>query len=196
MAKMLLQTKRDYMDYVSKYMHENHISFKTPEQTKQTWRAERAYDPTIEAELISISKLFFSLLRCDLNLDFRRRLANFMASYLSVYTSKSKEYDDITDARTRQERAYAKLNNKFLLWLDSIQKIKADHKAGINQKAQKIHTGNPEQKYKKRVLRHGGKVVQEITIGSEKISFTYEDLTEYRKKYRADLANAISAHTK
>jgi len=196
MAKKLLQTKRDYMNYVSKYMHENHISFKTLEETKQTWRTERAYDATIEEELISISKLFFSLLRCDLNMDFRRRLANFMANYLAVYTSKSKAYADITDARSRQEHAYVKLNNEFLLWLDSMQKIKVDYKAGINQKAQRIHTSKPEQKYKKRVLKQDDKVIQEITFEKEKVSFMYDNMAEYRKKYRTDLANAISMHIK
>ena len=105
MAKKLIETKRDYENYIAEYMHKNHISFKTLEQTKQTWRTERAYDATIEAELVSTSKVFMLLLRNDLNMDFRRRLVNFMSNYLAVYVSKSKEYANIVDAAARQERA-------------------------------------------------------------------------------------------
>ena len=196
MAKMLLQTKRDYENYIAEYMHAHHISFKTLEQTRQTWRTERAYDVKIEEELISVSKLFFSLLRYDLNLNFRCRLANFMANYLAVYTSKSKEYANITDARTCQEHAYVKLNNDFLMWLNSVQKKKAAHKSRNTRKAQKVRTEKPIKKYQKRLLKQDNKIIQEITFGNEKVSFIYKDVAEYRKKYRADLANITSEHAK
>lgn len=194
MSKMLLQTKHDYENYIAKYMHENHISFRTLEQTKQTWRVERAYDATIEEELVSISKLFVSLLKNDLNLDFRRRLANHMANYLAVYTSKSKEFANIADVRLRQEHAYVKLNNDFLIWLSSIQKIKNASKSKTTKK--KPQAGKPAPKYQKHILKQGGKVIQEIVFGNEKVSFTYENLMEYRKKRHADFACTIASHTK
>ena len=196
MAKMLLQTKRDYMDYIAKYMYENHISYKTLEQTKKTWRTERAYDTMIEEELISVSKLFISLLRHNLDLNFRRRLVNFMANYLAVYTSKSKEYANITDARARHEHAYVKLNNNFLVWLNSTEQIKAAHKPRNTQTPQKPRTEKAAPKHQKHILKQDGKIIQEITFGDEKVSFTYEDLAEYRKKCRADFARTVSAHTK
>lgn len=197
MAKKLMQTKRDYEDYIAEYMHAHHISFKTLEQTKQTWRTERAYDPQIEFELIKVSKLYISLLDKSLNLNFRRRLANFMANYLAVYVSKSKEFADIHDAAARQNHAYVKLNNEFLIWLDSVQAKKALRKSAQQskkpvQQAKKKDTP----KYQKHLSKQGEKVVQEITFGNETIKFTYENMTEFRRNYRADIARVIGAHTK
>lgn len=196
MAKKLIETKRDYENYIAEYMHKNHISFKTLEQTKQTWRTERAYDATIEAELVSTSKVFMLLLRNDLNMDFRRRLVNFMSNYLAVYVSKSKEYANIVDAAARQERAYVKLNNDFLMWLNSIQTIKKSHKEAIQQKTQKPHKEKTAPKYKKHLFKQDAKIIQEIDFGKEKVIFTYENMAEYRKNYRADFARTIAVHTK
>lgn len=187
MARMLLQTKRYYMNYVSKYMHENHISFKTLEETKQTWRTERAYDVTIEEELINVSKLFMSLLDKQLNLQFRQRMINFIANYLAVYVSKSKEFAEFKDSKARFDRAYVKINNNLLIWLNSNLKKQDD----TNIKPVTIAP-----KYKKRVLQQDNQVVQEITFEKEKLSFVYDSMAEYRKKYRTDLERAISVYAK
>ena len=197
MAKKLMQTKRDYEDHIAKYMHENHISFKTPEQTKQTWRTERAYDELIEKELIETSKIFVLLLDKQLDLIFRRRLVNFMANYLAVYVSKSKEFADIKDATARQNRAYVKLNNEFLIWLDSVQANKALCKSSKQHKKPVQKTDKKDEpKYQKHLSKQGEKVVQEITFKNETVKITYENMKEFRKNYRADIARIIGAHTK
>ena len=197
MAKKLMQTKRDYENYISEYMYEHHISFKTLEQTKQTWRTERAYTEQIEAELIKKSKLFMSLLPKEPDLKFRQRLANFIADYLSVYVSKSKEYADEKDATARKNKAYTKLNNHFLIWLNTVQENKKTRESnnGTTKTAQKTHKKSGP-KYKKYLMKQGGKVIQEITFGNEKVTFTYDDMQTFRRNYRTDIARVINAHTK
>lgn len=194
MAKRLLQVKRDYITHIAEFMYAHHISFKTLEQTKQTWRTERAYDASIEQELIDKSKLFLSLLDKELDLNFRRRLVNFMANYLAVYVSKSKEYANIQDAKARQNHAYIKLNNEFLIWLNGLQANKALRKT--NKKPRKPVQTQQEPKYEKHLSKQGDKVIQEITFRNETIKFTYENMKEFRRNYRADIARIIGAHTK
>lgn len=36
MTRKLLQTKHDYVDYIAMYMYNNHISYKTLEETQQS----------------------------------------------------------------------------------------------------------------------------------------------------------------
>lgn len=194
MAKKLKQTKYDYINFIAEYMHKHHISFKTLEQTKQTWRIERAYTQQIEQELIDASKLFMSLLDQDLNLQFRARMVNFIARYLAAYVSKSKEFADAPNADARMDRAYTKLNNQLLIWLDSGMKAKkSTHKATAPRKPM---VAAPKPKYTKRVLKQDDKIVQEITFGNEKVSIFYDDLKAYRANFRADLQRVIGAHTK
>ncbi|MBO4700504.1 MAG: hypothetical protein J5620_02005 [Alphaproteobacteria bacterium] len=197
MVKKLMQTKRDYENYISEYMYENHISFKTLEQTKQTWRTERAYTEQIEAELIKKSKLFMSLLPKELDLKFRQRSANFIADYLSVYVSKSKEFADEKDATKRKAKAYAKINNQMLIWLNAVQQNKKARKSKPEPKetAQKTHKKSGP-KYKKYLMKQQGKVIQEITFGNEKVTFTYDDMQTFRRNYRTDIARVINTHTK
>lgn len=194
MAKRLLQVKRDYVEHIAEFMYAHHISFKTLEQTKQTWRTERAYNPSIEEELINTSKLFLSLLDKELDLNFRRRVVNFISNYLSVYVSKSKEYADIKDMATRQNHAYIKLNNEFLIWLNSVQENKALHKS-VQRRGKPVQK-QEKPKYQKYLSKQGDKVIQEITIGNEKVTFTYNDMKTFRQNYRADIARIIGAHTK
>ena len=194
MAKRLKQTKYDYINFIAEYMHKHHISFKTLDQTKQTWRIDRAYTEQIEQELINTSKLFMSLLDQDLNLQFRARMVNFIARYLAVYVSKSKEFADEANADERMERAYTKLNDQMLIWLDSNMKAKkSTHKATASQKPV---VAAPKPEYTKRVLKQDDKIVQEITFGNEKVSIFYDDLKSYRANFRADLQRVVGAHTK
>ncbi len=130
MAQRLVQAKHDYMNHISQYMHDNHISYKTLEETKATWQ-ERAYDATIEDALINQSLLFFNALDKELNIDFRKKLAHFMANYLSAYIAKAPRYEHCKNTKTKQAKAMLTLKNLFT------EKLKRDEETRKARKASK-----------------------------------------------------------
>ena len=185
MAKKLNQVKHDYINHIGEYMYNNHSSFMTLEETKNHWREKRAYDPAIEQELIKQSLLFVSLLENDLDLKFRQRLLNYIANYLSVYTSKSTEFNG------DKNRAYSKLSWLFLSWLNSWDAAKKLRKAAKNQKRRpkaKKTVAKKSTKPAVHLFQEDTKIVQKITIDGATHTFEYESFYEYRKMRNQNIA--------
>ena len=83
----------------------------------------------IEAELITKSLLFMSLLDGDLDLVFRKKIANYIAGYLAVYTSKSKEYANCKNQQEKEAKARLILNGVFTKWIDGVEATKKNRRA-------------------------------------------------------------------
>ena len=191
MAQKLLQTKRDYIDRISKYMYDNHISYKTLEETKKTWRQERDYDVKIEQELITKSLLFMSLLDSDLDLRFRTRVANFIARYLSVYTSKSPECAECGTQEEKQTKAYNLLHEVFAKWLDGVEAAKKTRKTA--KKAQKKSNPKPQiQSRTKCSINKDGSVMQVIRVGDETRRITYPTMAAYKLNRDLDYTRVMT----
>lgn len=191
MTHKLLQTKDDYVDYIATYMHDN-ISYKTLEQTPQSWRQERAYDIDIETELITKSLLFMSLLDGDLDLVFRKKIANYIAGYLAVYTSKSKEYANCKNQQEKEAKARLALNGVFTKWIDGVEATKKKRKA-----AKKKPKRKPKPMYTTRTIceiQSDGSVVQKIWVGSCAHTITYQNIKEYKQKHDADCARVMKKY--
>lgn len=195
MARKFLQTKRDYMNYISKYMYDNHISFKTLEETKQTWRQEREYDAKIEQELIIKSLLFMSLLDSDLDLRFRTKVAKFIARYLSVYTSKSNECAECGTQEEKQTKAYNLLHDVFAKWLDGVEAAKATRK--MAKKAQKQSKPKPQAQTRTRCsVKKDGSYVQTIKVGGKTHILTYPNMATYKLNHDLDCARIMAQYQK
>lgn len=195
MAQKLLQTKRDYIDRISKYMYENHISYKTLEETKETWRQEREYDVNIEQELITKSLLFMSLLDKDLDLGFRTKVANFIARYLSVYTSKSPECAECATQKEKQTKAYNLLHEVFAKWLDGVEAAKEARK--IAKKAQKKPKPKPQIQSRTRCsINKDGSYVQTIKVGGKTHTLTYPNMAAYKRDRDLDCARIMAQYQK
>ena len=195
MAQKLLQTKRDYIDRISKYMYDNHISYKTLEETKQTWRQEREYDAEIEQELVTKSLLFMSLLNRDLDLSFRTRVAKFIARYLSVYTSKSKEYADCGTNEEKLTKAYTALDEVFAKWLDGVEAAKATRK--MAKKAQKESKPKPQIRSRTKCsIKKDGTYVQTINVGGKTHTLTYPNMATYKLNHDLDCARIMAQYQK
>ncbi len=196
MEPQITQTQRDFENYISQHMYENHSSFKTFEQTKQTWRTQRAYTEQIEKEIIKKSLIFLSLIDKSCDMKFRRALANFMADYLSVYVSKSPKYADNTNMRARTDRAYTDLNNRFLTWIESARATKKEQKP-VKKPKPAPRAPETQPLYTKVILRQGDTIIQEITLRDKTVvRFTYPDFTTYRRNRNTDLMNVLKEHTK
>lgn len=194
MTRKLLQTKRDYADYIATYMYNNHISYKTLEETKQTWRQEREYDANIEAELITKSLLFMSLLDGELDLVFRKKVANFIAGYLSVYTSKSNEYASCKSQREKEAKARLALNDVFTKWMDGVEAAKKSRKVTKSKRKRVTVTKPKDTTSTKCEVQKDGRVVQKIIIGSKEHRIMYQNVAEYRQKRDADFARVMNEH--
>lgn len=195
MAQKLLQTRRDYINYISKYMYDNHISYKTLEETKATWRQEREYDVNIEQELITKSLLFMSLLNKDLDLNFRTKVANFIARYLSVYTSKSPEYAECDTQEAKQAKAYNALQEVFAKWLNGVEIAKKARKKA--QKAKKKPKPKLQIKSHTRCsVNKDGSYVQTIVVDGKTHTLTYPDINAYKHKRDEDCARIMAQYQK
>ncbi len=191
MAKRLNIEKTAYVSKIAEFMHQNHTTMWTLEETREKWRTERPYSKTIEQELIQKSLLFMSLLDSDLNHDFRAKILRFMARYLSVYVARSAELNGDT------EKACAQLDAFFDAWLKLSEKRKSDSKNRSKQKFAKksdaVSAKKPEPAYTKHVFKKGGKLYQEIVLRTgEKFIFAYESTREYRLQRMADIASVIA----
>ena len=185
MAKKLNQVKHDYINHIAEYMYGNHSSFMTLEETKNHWREKRSYDPAIEQELINQSLLFMSLLEKDLDLKFRQRVLNYIANYLSVYTSKSPEFNG------DKNRAYSRLNWLFLSWLNAWDAARKVRKAAKNQKQHPKTQKTSAKKSAKpmtHLFREDTKIVQKVTVDGLTHTFEYESFCEYRKLRNQNIA--------
>ena len=196
MTRKLLQTKHDYVDYIAMYMYNNHISYKTLEETRQSWRQERAYDIDIESELITKSLLFMSLLDGDLDLVFRKKIANYIAGYLAVYTSKSQKYANCKNQQEKEATARLVLNGVFTKWIDGVEATKKNRKAA-KKKAKRKRIVTPKPMDTTRTIcevQSDGSVVQKIGVGSRAHKITYQNITEYKQKRDADYARVMKEY--
>ena len=199
MNTQLNQAKQEYEEYISRYMYEHHTSFKTFEQTKQTWRTERAYTEQIEAEIVKKSLLFLSLLDKSFDINSRRDLANFMADYLSVYVLKSPKYASDIDMTMRKNRAYTELNNRFLIQLDFIRKRMSKSESSKPTKGASnpmLAQNTVKLTYNRIILKQDDMIIQKITLNDKTVAqFTYPDLATYRRKRNKDF-ESIAGHSR
>lgn len=161
MSKRISQEKQNYTDTIVAFVHQNYTSLLTRDETRDTWRRHRAYDPVIEQELIAQSLLFVSLLDNDLNKTFRQKMLNFIARYLCVYTARSKEMNN------DENRAYAKLNSYFSKWLDNKETIRIAKKIERKNKkfGQQSRQKSSEPVIRERIsLGPNGKIIKQIII--------------------------------
>lgn len=144
-SKRLLEAKQFYEDYIVYYMYEHHISFKTLEETKESWRTERPYNANIEKELIEKSITFLNTLPNEVNLDFRKSVAYHMAEYLSEYIAKNPGYAKYKNGA--QKRATSTLKDRFV---EHAEKQEERKKA---KKARKVAKNTAHKSVKIQVLR-------------------------------------------
>ncbi len=196
MTQKLLQTKREYDDFISTYMYNNHMSFKTLEEVKKSWRKDRAYDAKIEAELITKSLLFMSLLDDELDLNFRKQMLNHIASYLSVYTSKAPEYASYEDQNKKEAAARSALNKTFSTWLNGVEAAKKNRKVA-KQRVKRKHTTAPKITDTTRTkceIQKDGTVLQLVTVGKKTHTFTYPNVAAYKQQRDLDCARVMREH--
>lgn len=196
MAKEFFQTKCDYDDFISTYMYNNHMSFKTLEEVKKSWRKDRAYDAKIEVELITKSLLFMSLLDDELDLNFRKQMLNHIASYLSVYTSKAPEYASYEDQNKKEAAARSALNKTFSTWLNGVEAAKKNRKVA-KQRVKRKHTTAPkvtDTTSTKCEIQRDGTVLQLVTVGTKTHTFTYPNVAAYKQQRDLDCARVMREH--
>jgi hypothetical protein len=200
MPKRLNIEKTEYVNKMAEFMHANHTSFWTLDETREKWRKLRQYDKKIESELISQSILFMSLLNSELNHDFRAKMLNFIARHLSVYVARAPEFNG------DEKKACTQLNSFFTAWLKMAEKRKSDSKANAKKRQAPVVKAQKKQKpANKKCDRHlstgsDGKIVQKITIKTEgkvtTIETVYDNLKEYQRNHRADFQRIIREHVK
>lgn len=200
MPKRLNVEKTAYVNKIAEFMHANHTSFWTVDETREKWRKFRRYDKKIENELMSQSILFMSLLDSELDHDFRAKMLRFIARYLSVYVARAPEL------KGDEAKACEQLNTFFDAWLKISEKRKSDSKAKAKKQAT---TTTKPQKTRKQAnkpcdkhlsKKSDGKIVQKITItaGTQTtiIETVYDSLKEYQRRHRADFRRIIDEHLK
>ena len=193
MTQKLLQTKREYDDFISTYMYNNHMSFKTLEEVKKSWRKDRAYDAKIEAELITKSLLFMSLLDDELDLNFRKQMLNHIASYLSVYTSKAPEHASYEDQNKKEAATRSALNKTFSTWLNGVEAAKKNRKVA-KQRVKRKRVAAPKITDTTRTkceIQKDGTVLQLVTVGKKTHTFTYPNVAAYKQQRDLDCARVM-----
>ncbi len=135
-GQRLSEEKNKYVDYIADFMYRNHMSFKTLDATKASWREDREYNKNIEDELITQSITFLNILDKELNVDFRKKLARFMATYLSVYIAKAPRFAKYTNKK--QSKALSELTNLFM------DKLTKDEANRTTRKVAKRNSSKPK----------------------------------------------------
>ncbi len=197
MPKRLNVEKTAYVNKIAEFMHANHTSFWTVDETREKWRKFRRYDKKIENELMSQSILFMSLLDSELDHDFRAKMLRFIARYLSVYVARAPEL------KGDEKKACEQLNTFFDAWLKVSEKRKSEVKTKKKTKTKfvpKKTQNEPKQCDKRLSIESSGKIVQKITIKKDgqitTIETTYNNLKEYQRRHQADFRRIIGEHIK
>lgn len=180
MAKRLDVEKRAYVERIVNFMHKNHTTMWSLDETREKWRRQRAYDKKISEDLIHESILFMNLLDSELNTDFRKKMLNFISNYLCVYMAKAPGLDD------DENKAYNQLNAFFNAWLKNKVQRKSNGKSDTHQKPTRPakKQSNTTKPYRTLVSTgEGGKIKQEIVLeNGQKYTYEYPDMDAYRKQ--------------